>query len=120
MQLEHLRPNSMSVDVPMDMYQSATEILLIFPLGWVSKESVTIDLLGHTLTVSGQRVCPVVREKFMISIDQCFRGKFEKKVQIPEWVYFDKIYSELSPENVLTVVVPKVIIPERVEVIIKL
>jgi hypothetical protein len=51
--------------------------------------------------------------------DQCFWGSFEKKVELPESVYFDKIYSELSPENILTIVIPKLIVPETVSVVIK-
>lgn len=85
----------------------------------MSKESVEIKLLGTTLTVVGQRICPVSREKYMMIHDQCFRGSFEKKVELPESVYFDKIYSELSSDNVLTIVVPKVIIPENVAVVIR-
>jgi HSP20 family molecular chaperone IbpA len=107
------------IDVPMDMYQSATEILIVLPLGGVHKESVQISLTGHHLVITGIRSCPIAREKYVPLLDHCFRGKFEKKVELPESVYFDKIYSELSPENILTVIVPKVIIPERVEVVIR-
>mgnify|MGYP003595298649 CR=1 FL=1 len=108
------------IDIPMDMYQSATEILIIIPLWWITKESIKIILLENKLIISGNRVSPVLNEKYVVIHDQCFWGGFEKKIDLPQSVYFDKIYSELSPDNVLSIVVPKLIIPEQVPVVIKL
>ncbi len=111
--------SSYSIDVPMDLYQSAKEILIILPLGWVQKDSISIQLVGYELCIRGIRNCPVSREQYVLLRDQCFRWEFEKKIELPELLYFDKMYSELSPENILTIVIPKVLIPESIPVVIK-
>ena len=71
------------------------------------------------MIISGIRILPVPNDKYMIIHDQCFWGEFEKKIDLPESVYFDKIYSELSSDNILTIIIPKVIIPSVIDVLIK-
>ncbi|NOZ43742.1 MAG: Hsp20/alpha crystallin family protein [bacterium] len=47
--------------------------------------------------------------------EECFWGEIEVKIDLPPQVYFDKIHSTLSPENILEIIVPKSSIPEKIE-----
>ncbi|MFZ5341419.1 MAG: hypothetical protein ACOZBL_02440 [Patescibacteria group bacterium] len=35
---------------------------------------------------------------------------------MPQNVYFEKIHTRLSPENILIILVPKVVIPEKLKI----
>jgi hypothetical protein len=59
---------------------------------------------------------PILKEQYVTMMEQCFWGDFEKHYSLPHNVYLDKIYSELSPENILHIVIPKVIAPEMVAI----
>jgi HSP20 family molecular chaperone IbpA len=113
------KATQMMVDVPMDMYQSATEVLIVIPLWWVKKESIKINITGHILKVSWVRTLPMIADKYVPMQEQCFWGTFEKTITLPEKIYYEKIYSELSTDNILKIVVPKLITPETVAVVIR-
>jgi len=60
-----------------------------------------------------------MKDTLMPIQEKCFRGAFEKVIALPSSVYFDRIHSELSKDNVLTIIIPKVIVPERIMVHLK-
>lgn len=107
------------VNVPIDMYESAAELIIVMPLGGVDKSSVSLKLREYRLVVRGERVRPTFKEGVMPLQERCYRWSIEKVIDLPEDVYFDRIHSELSPTNVLTVIVPKVVKPEEIIVDIK-
>jgi hypothetical protein len=46
----------------------------------------------------------------------CYRGSFSRRVALPVSAAYDRIHSQLSPENILTVIVPKMLMPEKIVV----
>lgn len=107
------------VDIPMDVYESTTELVVIMPLGGVAKRSIKLSLEGNNLTLAGSREKPSMKDTLMPIQEKCFWGAFEKVIALPSSVYFDRIHSELSKDNVLTIIIPKVIVPERIMVHLK-
>jgi hypothetical protein len=48
--------------------------------------------------------------------EECYRGNIEQVIDLPSQVYFDKIHSKLTPDNTLQIIVPKALVPEKIEV----
>jgi HSP20 family molecular chaperone IbpA len=107
------------VEVPIDIYDSTTEMVIVMPLGWVSKKSVSVDLKWLTLHISGTRQQPDLKETLLPTQEHCFWWPFEKVVELPENANLGQIQSELSRENILIVLVPKVVVPEKIMVKVK-
>ncbi len=107
------------VDIPMDVYESTTELVVIMPLGGVAKRTIKLSLEGNNLTLTGERQKPSMKDTLMPIQEKCFRGTFAKVIALPSSVYFDRIHSELSRDNVLTIIIPKVIVPEKIMVHLK-
>lgn len=102
------------ITVPMDVYDSPTEMVVIMPLWWVDKQSVRVTLSGTTLTLHGTRVSPMLKDALMPLQEQCYRGDFVKEIAVPAHAATDRIHSELSPENILTIIIPKIVDPAEI------
>jgi HSP20 family protein len=107
------------IEIPIDIYQSSSEIVVLMPLGGVSKTSIHIALQEYTLIITGERKQPDLRSDLSALEQSCYRGTFEKKISLPPNVYFDRIHSKLNTENILTIIIPKVILPEKIPVMVE-
>ncbi len=105
--------------VPFDIYEWDSEMVILIPLWGVSKDSVECILDGTTLIVKGERIMPKLKSNLSPSTEQCHRGNFEAEINLPSAIYFDKIFVKFLPENILTITVPKLIVPEKVKLEIK-
>ena len=54
---------------------------------------------------------PTLKEDFVLQQDECYRGEFQQEVQLPPYVYFDRIHSLVSLDNILIVTIPKSLQP---------
>ncbi len=102
------------LDIPMDIYSSNEELLIIIPLWGVEKKSINLSLEKTNLIIKWNRNIPTIKDNLIALKQNCFRWTFEKTVELPQNVYFDKIHSKLTGENILIIVVPKVVIPEKI------
>lgn len=105
-----------SVQIPMDVYQSPRELVIIIPLGGVQKKSVEIFFEEYKLIITGKRTQPKIKEDLLPLQQECYRGEFRQEVQLPPHIYFDRIQSSISTENILQIVVPKSLVPEKMKV----
>lgn len=99
------------ITIPMDMYESPREIVMLIPLGWVEKKSVEVYVDDFHLIIKWIRDKPLLKEDLIMQQDECYRWVFSQKIQLPPYVYFDRIHSEITPENILIITVPKSIHP---------
>lgn len=95
----------------MDIYESPREIVIVVPLGGVDKKSVELFFDDFQLMLKWVRVKPQLKEDLIIQQDECYRGEFTQTVQLPPYVYFDRIHSEISADNILIITVPKSLHP---------
>lgn len=102
--------------IPYDMYESDQELVLIIPFGWVEKESITISIQYETITISGKRKIPTLREWFRTIQQQCFRGDINFTLDLPPHANYKQMNSNLSKENILTLIIPKNLIPDSIPV----
>ncbi|GHW02921.1 hypothetical protein AGMMS50249_7070 [candidate division SR1 bacterium] len=101
--------------IPYDMYESSSEIVIIMPLGGVQKESLEIKIENYQILIKGEREKPELNELFVSIQEQCYWGVIDLEIDIPPQVYFDKIHSKLSGDNTLQIIVPKALVPEKIE-----
>ncbi len=104
------------VQIPMDVYESPREIVIIIPLGGVQKKSVEMYFEDYKLIITGKRTQPKIKEDLLPLQQDCYRGDFQQEVQLPPHIYFDRIQSSISTENILQIIVPKSLIPEKMKV----
>lgn len=107
------------ISVPMDVYDSPQEMCIIMPLWWVEKSSVHLQLFWLRLQITGERKKPQIKQALQPMQESCFRWVFTKEIDLEANVAFDRIWSELSTENILTIVIPKIISPEEIVVNIR-
>lgn len=104
------------VQIPYDVYTSPQEIVIVMPLWWVKKDSLSISIKKYTLYIKGERIAPKLKESLVPLEENCYRWTISTHIDLPPTVYFADIHVVLSPENVLTVVIPKVIDKEKIYV----
>jgi HSP20 family molecular chaperone IbpA len=108
-----------AVDIPVDLYDSPQEFVVLIPLGGVEKTTVQLWIEGWELVIQGERKMPELKKTLVQTAWSCYRWGFSRRVKLPVSAAYDRIHSQLSPENVLTVIVPKVIVPEKITVEVK-
>lgn len=104
-----------NVEVPMDIYESWEEIVVLVPLWWVSRDSLSISLEKTKLVIRWHRKMPDLKPNLVPEMQECFRWDITKFIELPQNVYFDRIHIKFTEDNILIVVVPKIIIPEKIE-----
>jgi HSP20 family molecular chaperone IbpA len=101
--------------IPYDIYESPQELVLFLPLGGVKKESLHLSIKNYRLVIAGERVQPMVKDNLLPLKESCYRGPICQEIDLPPQVYFDKIHSKLSSDNILQVIVPKALVPEKIQ-----
>lgn len=104
------------IEIPVDLYDSPQEFVVLMPLGGVIKESVQVWIEGKELVIQWERAAPVLKPSLVMQQGNCYRGSFSRRVALPVSAAYDRIHSQLSPENILTVIVPKMLMPEKIVV----
>ena len=100
--------------IPYDMYESPQELCILLPLGGVKKDSLSLRIQDYRLVISGERQKPEIKDSCLPLREDCYRWPIRQEIDLPPQVYFDKIHSKLTPDNVLLIIVPKALIPEKI------
>lgn len=108
------------ISIPMDVYESPKEIVLVMPLWWVQKKSIELYFDDFKLIIKWTRVKPKLKEDFAIQQDECYWWEFSQEVQLPPYVYFDRIQSSINVDNVLIVTIPKSMHPGKMKLDVKI
>jgi HSP20 family molecular chaperone IbpA len=100
--------------VPYDMYESQQEIVIIMPLWWVKKESLNLKIEDYKLLIQWERKLIQLKDNLSSIKEECYRWNLEQRIDLPPQIYFDKIHSKLTPENILQIIIPKALVPEKI------
>ncbi|HMY80627.1 MAG TPA: Hsp20/alpha crystallin family protein [Candidatus Absconditabacterales bacterium] len=106
----------MKVDIPMDMYESSKELVVIMPLAGVERTSLEMRLDDYKLLISGKRNMPKLKEDLMSVKGDCYRGEFSQQIDLPIGVYLDRIHSKITQDNILFIVIPKIQTPDKLHI----
>lgn len=102
-------------NIPYDMYESPQEVIIIVPLWAVKKETVEVKIENYRILVRGIRVQSQLKESCIPIQEECYWWPIELKIDIPPQVYFDRIHSKLTADNTLQIIVPKALVPEKIQ-----
>ncbi len=109
--------SSENIDIiPKDIYVSEDEIVIVVPLWWVKKDSLEIFLENDKLIIKWYRQKPVFKENLVLQLEECYWWDFSLSIDLPSDIYYDKIYSRLTLENILIITVPKIKKPKRIKI----
>ena len=100
--------------IPYDVYESPYEVAIILPLWWVKKESITLKIRYETIFITWKRVAPILRNDFYSIQKACFWWDIDIAIDLPANSNYKNMTSNLSKENILTIIIPKNIIPENI------
>lgn len=106
----------MKTKIPYDVYESQYEVVIILPLWWVKKESISLTIRHETIFIKWKRVIPTIREDFIPIQRVCFRWDIDIAIDLPPASNYKNMSSNLSKENILTIIIPKNIIPDTIKV----
>ncbi|MFA7284988.1 MAG: Hsp20 family protein [Candidatus Absconditabacterales bacterium] len=108
------------IDIPMDIYESAKELVVVIPLAGVDKKSLDMHMDDYRLILKGMRTQPKLKDDLMSVRGDCYRGEFTQVIDLPVGVYLDRIHSKITADNILMIIVPKIIAPDKIKVEIEM
>jgi HSP20 family protein len=100
----------------LDMYQTENALVIEAPIAGVKSDEINIFLEGDVLTIEGERKRPEEEREYLIQ--ECYWGKFSRKIALPFEVDFDKAEATLK-EGLLKIKIPKLKKAERRKIEIK-
>lgn len=104
-----------TTDVPYDLYETPQEIVVIMPLWWVTKESIRLSREQHHIRIEATRSAPTLKDGATPRMERAFWWPFAQRIELPQIpLHYQDVVSRLSPENILTVIIPKSIQPEQI------
>ncbi len=108
--------DNFTIKVPYDIYESTQEIVIIIPLWWVKKESISLKIKDYKLTIEWKRIKQKMKDSLILIKEECYWWNIKLQIDLPLHAYFDKIHSTLTKENILEIIIPKVVIPENIDI----
>ncbi len=105
--------------IPYDVYESQHEVVIVLPLWWVKKESISLTIRHETIFIKWQRIIPSIRKDFIPIQRMCFRWDIDIAIDLPPESNYKNMTSNLSKENILTIIIPKNTIPDNIKVTIE-
>lgn len=92
---------------PLDMHESADELIVTAEVPGLKRDDVTVELVGRRLVIRGEKRVSRDRKGSGGSyLSECSYGNFSRSVQLPYDVKEDKIKADLKG-GVLTIRMPK-------------
>ena len=102
------------INIPYDIYESPNEMVVIMPLWWVKKDSLDITIQDYRLIIKWTRENIILKDDLIPLKEDCYRWEIQQVLDLPPQTYFDKIHSKLSSDNILQIIIPKAIVPEKI------
>lgn len=103
-------------NIPMDIYESPKEIIVVVPIAWVNRDTIRLTIEHSKLIVTWQRISPLMKESLWLVLSECYWWEFTHLIELPMTIYYDQIFSQLTQDNVLIITVPKLYIPEHLTI----
>jgi len=101
--------------IPLDIYESVEQIVIIMPLAGVDKDLLKVSFIDSSLCIQWQRIKPPLEELVPVQ-EECFWGHFTQTIELPPHLIFHAIRSKMTRDNILMITLPKVRTPGHVEV----
>ncbi len=110
--------NEVEGELALDVYEEDGQIVVRAPLAGVALEDLDINFSQGVLTIKGDRKGGREIKEDNYFIKECFWGKFSRSILLPDDIDTAKIKAHVK-NGVLTVVLPKLELPNNVSIEIK-
>jgi HSP20 family protein len=110
--------NEIEGELSLDVYEEGGNIVVQAPLAGVDLADLDINFSQGVLTIKGDRKSSNELKDDKYYIKECFWGKFSRSILLPDDIDTAKIKAHLK-NGVLTVVLPKLELPNNVSIEIK-
>lgn len=81
--------DSEEVELPVDMYQSATEIIIESLVAGSQTEDIFISVNYKSITIKGKRVLPQNKENYLLQ--EIYWGTFSRTISLPAEIQIDMV-----------------------------
>lgn len=58
--------------IPLDIYESSSELVVIMPLAGVNKDSLVLSMQEYRLIIKGERIKPDLKDDLTALQEDCF------------------------------------------------
>jgi HSP20 family protein len=99
------------------MYQTDEELVIQSPIAGIKSEDLSLYLEGDVLFIEGERKKPT-EEKGDYFLQECYWGKFSRKIVLPVEINPDKI-SATFRDGILTIRIQKISKERKRKILIK-
>lgn len=103
-------------ELAIDMYQTENELVIQSAIAGVKPEEINIELEGDILLIEGERKRPN-NEKGEYLIQECYWGRFSRKIILPMEVNPDKIEAKFK-DGILTIKCKKITKEKRKKILV--
>lgn len=94
-------------ELAIDAYETDNELIILSPVAGITPKDLEISMEEDMLIIKGKRAKPETTEKNKeYFYKECFWGRFEKKLILPEEVDIAKIKASIK-SGILTLKIPK-------------
>lgn len=92
--------------LPLDIYQTDKEVVVMSSLAGVKPEEMDISISGDVLTIKGETKTEEKIEKDAYLCQECRYGSFNRSVTLPAGLKTDKAEASFE-DGILTITIPK-------------
>lgn len=105
---EEILPSFMQIgSPPMDMNESADELIITAEVPGLTKDDFTVELTGNRMVIRGEKKISRKRQGYDGSyLSECSYGRFARSVQLPYEVHGASTKADLK-NGLLTIRIPK-------------
>ena len=100
------QPATGTVGLPIEVYETASEIKVVAELPGVEEKDVTVELAGNILTIKGEKKVENEHKDEGYYLAERRYGTFSRMLQLPYEIEADKVQAVFK-NGVLTITMPK-------------
>jgi HSP20 family protein len=104
-------------ELAVDMYQTDDELVILSAIAGVKPEDLNLYLEGEVIFIEGERKKPV-EEKGDYFLQECYWGKFSRKIVLPVEINPEKISASFK-DGILTIRIQKISKERKRKILIK-
>lgn len=104
-------------ELAIDMYETDSELVIQSAIAGVKPEELNIELEGDILIIEGERKKPT-KEEGKYLIQECYWGKFSRKVVLPTEINPEKVEAEFK-NGLLTIRLSKILKEKKKKILIR-
>lgn len=100
------KQNDFSAELAVDIYETDDEFIVESPIAGVKKQDLDVFVDKGMLVINGQRQSQKEQEGKNYLYNECYWGKFSRRIMLPQDVDENKIDASLK-DGLLTITFPK-------------